>query len=500
MPVPLVLALLVAASPADAARARYDAALSGRMVPLLCEAMGFATVEGNAAAHAAQKGWLERTARELGFSFRDAGTVSEIDLSGPPGAPVLGLMVHGDVQPVEDGEGRRSPFACAVEDGVIHGRGAADDKGPLVQALLAMRALADAGPRRTHAIRLLVGTDEESGNEDVRTYLAGNRPPHLTLVLDSEFPVVVGEKGWNALRVWAAADAPHGGAERPWEVVSAIAGVSPSIVPDRARLALRWREGAPDWGPLLARLRARTMPEGTRLEAEARGRDLALAVRGRASHAGTSLESGRNALVALAVVVEGELPAGPAADLLALARLAGQDLYGTGLGLTRRDPVWGRYAVNVAQLGPDEGKGGRLRLTVNLRRPPPLTGPQLCEHLSKVVAAFAARTGCALEVDGYFDDEPLVLDPQGKLVLRLRAAYRRATGRDDPPAVSGGGTYAKRLPDAIAFGMWFPGKPYTGHDSDERIDVADLHRGVHVLVEALADLASSPPLERPLER
>ena len=498
MPIQIVLALLAAADPAGAARARYDAALSGRLVPLLCEAIGFATVEGNAAAHAAQKAWLARTARDLGFSFRDAGTVSEIDLPGPPGAPVLGLVVHGDVQPVEDVDGRRSAFACAVENGVLHGRGAADDKGPLVQALLAMRALADAGPPRSHAIRLLVGSDEESGGNDVKAYLAANAPPRLALVLDSEFPVVVGEKAWNALRVWAA-NAPRGGPARPWEVVSATAGVAPSIVPDRARLALRWREGEPDWEPLLARLRSRPMPDGTRLEVEARARDLAVTVHGRAGHAGVSLESGRNALVALAFLVDGELPVGPAADLLALARLAGQDLHGTGLGLTRNDPVWGRYAVNVAQLGPDESKGGRLQLVVNLRRPPPLTGPQLREHLARVVADLATRRGAALEVDGYFDDEPLAFDPAGKLVLRLRAAYRRATGRDDPPAVSGGGTYAKRLPDAIAFGMWFPGKPYTGHSSDERIDVADLHRGVHVLLEALADLASGPPMERPLE-
>jgi len=82
-------------------------------------------------------------------------------------------------------------------------------------------------------------------------------------------------------------------------------------------------------------------------------------------------------------------------------------------------------------------------------------------------------------------------------VRRLMAAYRRATGEDAPPAISGGGTYAKRLPKSIAFGMWFPGKPYPGHDTDEQVPVADLHRGAHVLIEALLDLASAPPLRDP---
>jgi succinyl-diaminopimelate desuccinylase len=60
-------------------------------------------------------------------------------------------------------------------------------------------------------------------------------------------------------------------------------------------------------------------------------------------------------------------------------------------------------------------------------------------------------------------------------VKRLLAAYQRATGRKDPPGVTAGGTYAKVIPNAIVFGMWFPGNPYPGHDVDEKISLADLH-------------------------
>ena len=110
------------------------------------------------------------------------------------------------------------------------GRGAADDKGPLVQALLSMAALRDKGPARTHTIRLLVGSDEESGSSDMEAYLAAHKPPDCSLVLDSDFPVVVGEKGWNALRLTAPM-AERGQAVQPWLVESLDAGMSPSIVP-----------------------------------------------------------------------------------------------------------------------------------------------------------------------------------------------------------------------------------------------------------------------------
>ncbi|MBV8502962.1 MAG: hypothetical protein JO006_14755 [Paucibacter sp.] len=40
------------------------------------------------------------------------------------------------------------------------------------------------------------------------------------------------------------------------------------------------------------------------------------------------------------------------------------------------------------------------------------------------------------------------------------------TGTAAPPVIGAGGTYAKVIPNAYAFGMWMPGKAYTGPLSD----------------------------------
>jgi succinyl-diaminopimelate desuccinylase len=490
-----MIALLVVA--AAAAHQRYDAAGAPRAAEMLAEAVRFATVAGNDAAHAAQKEWLARTATSLGLAVHDAGLITEIELPGPAGAPVLGLMVHGDVQPVDEKAWKVPPFAGVIRGGRVWGRGAADDKGPLVQALLSMAALKEAGPARTQTIRLLVGSDEESGSTDVTSYLKAHAPPDYSLVLDSAFPVVIGEKAWDGLTV--SADPVERAADKPWMVSAIDAGLAPSIVPDRARLVLRWRSGEPMWSELVSRLVARNPPVGTQVEITAQGNELEVLAHGRAAHAGVNLEGGRNALIALARVTEGELPKGGADDLLAFARLAGRDLHGIALGLPQ--DTWGGYAVNVATLGthttlaPTEE--GKLTLVINLRRPPPLNAAQARDRLFAVVNEFAARRGAQLRPGGFFGDEPLQFDPRAKIVRRLMDAYRRATGQDDPPAISGGGTYAKRLPHAIAFGMWFPGKPYPGHDTDEQIPIADLHRGAHVLIEALLDLACTEPLRDP---
>ena len=494
----LILIGLGAACASQTPWQRYQKVEQSQLEPLLVEAIRFPTVAGNTKARDDEQAFLRRTAVSLGLLAHEAGKVTEIELPGPAGAPVLGLVVHGDVQPVEEKAWTLPPFTGLVQDGFVIGRGAADDKGPLIQALLAMSALRESGLKLTHTIRLLVGSDEESGSSDLKEYLVDHEPPLYSLVLDSNFPVVVGEKAWNALTVTAPRSAPDRPNPYPYVVLALEAGLAPSIVPDRARLLLRWERGEVSWGPLLQRLRAAVPAEGTSLELHDQGATLELLVHGRSAHAGVNLAGGRNALVSLARLVHGELPPGGPADLLAFAEVAGKTTDGQGLGLTESAPLWNGYAVNLATISAKTGlapaQDGNLTLAINLRRPPPWTGPQLRAHLEKFVAAFNQRTGAQLVPGGYYDDEPLIFNPQAKLVRRLMADYARATGRSDGPSISGGGTYAKRLPRAIAFGMWFPDKPYPGHDVDEKVPVADLHAGVKVLLEALQDLATNPPL------
>jgi succinyl-diaminopimelate desuccinylase len=478
--------LLLASGCATAPRGPAKSA-DARLSTMLAEAIRFPTVAGDDHARRDQQAWLLRTSAALGLTARDAGPVTEIELPGPPGAPVLGLVVHGDVQPVDAAQWTVPPFDGLARGGEVIGRGAADDKGPLVQALLAMHTL--RFEKLTHTVRLLVGSDEESGSTDMKAYLALHAPPAYSLVLDSEFPVVVGEKAWDGLAVLAADDGAGSG--RPWRIEEIDAGLAPSIVPDRARLTLR---GPAQWDELSARLRAKTPDEGTRLELSPRGELLDIIVHGRSAHAGVNLKGGRNALVSLARIVEGELPDCATADLLAFA--AKQDAQGAALGLTEAAPGWGGWAVNVATLRREQRFGGKLALIVNLRRPPPMNAAQSRDHLYAQVRKFSRRLEPATF---YFSDEPLIFDPDAKLVRRLMDDYARATGERPPLAISGGGTYAKRIPNAIAFGMWFPGKPYPGHDVDEKVPVADLQRGLDVLVETVRDLATGAPMVEPFK-
>ena len=492
----LALSLAVApTAPGDAVWRELQSRWRPRLEPLLTEVMAFPTVHGNQAALVAQRRWLARVGPELGLVVRDRETMTELELPGPEGAPVLGLVVHGDLQPVNASEWSVPPFAATFKEGAVWGRGAADDKGPLVQALLVMAALRSSGLQRTHTVRLLVGTDEEGGASDLEEYRKLHPLPDLSLILDSDFPVVTGEKAW-AEWVVTASERP-GPTPGPVEVVDLVAGTAVSIVPDRAALTLRWRSGTGDWDRWLAPVRAARLPPDTTLEISGSGGERLIVAHGRAAHAGVGLVRGRNALVALAVAVHGRLPPCAATDLLEYSDAAGADPHGRGLGLTLDDPLWGGVDTNFGQVKREED--GRLGLHVNLRSPPALWGEALKARVDANARAFAERTGARFEMSGTFDSEPYVVPATSPLVQHLLAAYARGSGRPGKPVVSAGGTYARRMTNAVAFGMWFrEDGVYTGHNSDERMEIRSLERGMHVLAEALGDLATGPRMDHPL--
>jgi hypothetical protein len=133
--VPLLLsaASAFAQAPASVLEQSYDAKWSKRLVPLLTEVIRFPTYAGNTQAFIDQKAWLTKVAGEFGFTIRDKGKVTEIELPGPTGAPVLGLAVHGDVVPVDD-HWTIPPFAGVVKDDMVLGRGRAEGVMPRIRA------------------------------------------------------------------------------------------------------------------------------------------------------------------------------------------------------------------------------------------------------------------------------------------------------------------------------------------------------------------------------
>ena len=90
-----------------------------------------------------------------------------------PGEKALDILAHLDVVPVTKDWTVTQPFEPLIRDGRIYGRGTADDKGPAVAALYAIRAVRELGLPIKHSVRLILGSDEECGSSDLAGVQSG---------------------------------------------------------------------------------------------------------------------------------------------------------------------------------------------------------------------------------------------------------------------------------------------------------------------------------------
>lgn len=111
----------------------------------------------------------ERVEAELtGFEverldYRDAQGVPKRCLVAHRG-PAGGLAFSGHMDTVPDTGWQEDPWSARIDDqGVLHGLGSTDMKGPVAAAILAARALPDAVP-----VTLLITTDEETTKQGAR--------------------------------------------------------------------------------------------------------------------------------------------------------------------------------------------------------------------------------------------------------------------------------------------------------------------------------------------
>lgn len=108
----------------------------------------------------------------------------------------IGILAHLDV--VSAGDEKMwtyPPFAGKIIDNRIYGRGALDNKGPAMASFYGLLALNNLGHSFNHQVRMVFGSDEESGMSDLKYYLECEKPPIMGFVPDNKFPAIFAERG-----------------------------------------------------------------------------------------------------------------------------------------------------------------------------------------------------------------------------------------------------------------------------------------------------------------
>jgi acetylornithine deacetylase/succinyl-diaminopimelate desuccinylase-like protein len=190
--------------------------------------------------------WLASWQRARGASVEVRPTVSGRDVvlghwAAPPGAPLVVIYGHYDVQPAGPGWSS-DPFAPVVRAGVLYARGAGDDKGQLFAHLCALDAWRQGGIPPVRALVIAEGAEEvgSPGFDAVVRRVARRIRPRAVVVSDTERDddgaptVTVSQRGHLVAQLEVDTGGP---AVHPGRLGGAV--VDPGLVLAEALLTLR---------------------------------------------------------------------------------------------------------------------------------------------------------------------------------------------------------------------------------------------------------------------
>ena len=287
-----------------------------------------------------------------------------------------GIFGHVDVMPL--GEGWNSPpLSLTLREGKLFGRGTLDNKGPILSNLYALYVLKENGVTFDCPVRIVFGTNEETGFGCVKHYLTKEIPPTFGWTPDCKWPVVYGERGRLKVRV--------------------------------------------------------------------------------------------------------SLPETLVADLYDFAnrKLLHTNHHGEELGVAYQDEDFGMMQLRGETFGMEEN---RHYVEWTMCYPASCTKSDLLNQITLHMPEKAT-----LEVISHW--APVLYDKSSKYVQALQQVYTDVTKSDSIPVTTTGGTYAKIIPNIIAYGPSFPGQRDIAHLPNEWIGVKDLE--TDTIIYGLALLALS---------
>ena len=369
------------------------------------------------------------------------------------GEELLAVLCHLDVVPVGDlSDWETPPFEATIKDGWIHGRGVQDDKGPSLAALYAVKALMDAGVTFNKRIRFIYGTDEETLWRCMARYNELEETATLGFAPDSSFPLTYAEKGLLQIKL-------HGSGSQELAIE---AGEAFNVVPAKASYT----------GNLADSLEVELKKQAFEYERTAD----TVTVIGVPKHSKDAAE-GVNAIVRVAT---GLNPLIQHSAIQFIAEAVREDATGSSLFGEISDEPSGTLSFNVSGLTINQDKS---EIRIDLRIPVLADKDKLVRELSQIAEKYQLR----YEEFDYL--APLYVPLDSELVSTLMAVYKEKTNDDSPAVSSGGATFARTMPNCVAFGALFPGALQTEHQANERTVIEDLYKAMDIYAETIYRLA-----------
>jgi hypothetical protein len=386
------------------------------------------------------------------------------------GEELFGILGHVDVVPVVEADWTSHPFKPEIRDGKIFARGSLDDKGPTMAAYYAVKLLDKLGVKWNKRVRVIVGSDEETGFRCVEAYFKHEEQPASGFTPDAMFPLVYAEKAratFDHKLKFVSEDGEYnyklvkfkGGQVLNMVIASAIAELEGEVADIKEKFE--------------------QFLEQEKLEGEVEVENtIKLTLKGKAAH-GSTPQYGINAATKLAEFLStlGLDNNGKNFVEYIVEKLA-NDPFGKKLGINYSDNEMGEATYNYGILDYDLEKKAAV-VSTDCRHPKKF---DLIDRLKGV-----KEDNIDIEVTS--TKEAHYVPKDDELVTILMDVYKKHTGDTKNDAfVLGGGTYARCLKKGVAFGLLFPGKEDTMHQANEYLEVEDLLLATAIYAEGIYKL------------
>lgn len=393
-------------------------------------------------------------AKKDGFNtINDEGYAGEISYKTKDTKESVGILCHLDVVP-EGNNWTYPPYEARIVDGKIYARGTTDDKGPTIACYYALKFIKEAGIKLNKEIKIILGTDEETGWRGIAHYLKKYPMPSIGFAPDCNFPLVYGEKGRMSFDL--------GCANLEDDVLLSIKGGERyNVVMDEvvAKLKVNLEK---EFNEYLKKHNLKGHVNGDEYFIE-----------GIAAHA-MEPEKGVNAGLHMCNFLK-EYTKNPL--VLFMAKYFYNDPFFKKMGLDYDDYEMGPITVNVGIMDLTKDT---TRVTLDSRFPVRYD----MEKFNKVFYELLEKENIKVSAKTYKD--PHYVSPDDDLVKLLYQAYVKNTNDFvNKPFTVGGGTYAGVLDKGVAYGMCFPGEVELAHQRDEYLSIDSLMKGILIYIDAI---------------
>ncbi len=382
------------------------------------------------------------------------------------GEGLFGILGHLDVVPGGDPEQWTTPaFQPDIREGKIYGRGTQDDKGPMIAAMYGAKQLMDQGHKFSKRVRFIFGTDEETLWRGIEKYMKKEEVPDFGFTPDSVFPMIHGEKGLLQLYL-------RGEGSMDFEISG---GSSFNALADQAWIELKKDSGGDDQSRVksLEGVYASLKKENHQVKME----DNRLTLYGKSAHSAKP-EGGLNAVNLLAKHLKDTEFKNPALNFI--EEKLGLSQYGEKL-FGKLDDVSGPITINAGQISID-AKGSEIAM--DIRIPVTVEKSLVEEKIKEAVKEY----GLSIREHDFL--EAIYLPKDHPLIQSLGEIYSKVTGEEATPLTSGGATYARAMPNCVAFGSVLPGRDKTEHQPNEHIILEDFMTVTTIYLNAIEKLTS----------